>query len=651
MAKYKMTIDLNILNHLGINLYSNVPAVLSEVVANAWDADATEVKIFLQPSEEKIIIEDDGHGMNLLDLNNKYLNIGYAKRENGEEVTPKYGRLVMGRKGIGKLSLFSIAKKIDVYSSKDGELNGLRLDSDKIQKHIKARNNVYNPEEILVNGITKETFGTRIILTGTKKNIANTEHSLKKRLSRRFSVIGETNNFSVIINGTPIKVEDRNYFHKIQYLWYYGDESQKYETMASNVEKVEKRPNVLDGGFKVSGWLGLVKESTMLTDDNENLNKIVLLMRGKISKEDMIEEFREGGLYIKYLFGEITADFLDDSKKPDIATSSRQDIVEEDSRYESLKDFLQNELKHLQRKRKEFKNEEGEKEALKIEPIEEWYKSLRGDTKKKAKSLFGKINQITVDEEHKKQLFQHGILAFESFRYKDALSSLEGISINNLDDFLKIFKEFDEIEATLYYKITKERLDIIGKLKCKVLLENALEKVLQSFLSEHLWLLDPSWDRATENVIVEKQVSAEFDKIDADLTEEEKKGRFDIKYKKPSGKHVIIELKRSSVKTDVNTLLSQVERYKNTLDKFLRVRGEKNPIIEVICLVGKPLKGWDDTRKEERDRKQMDAADTRLITYQELIEGSYNSYKEYIDANQKAGKLMKLIHDIGESSI
>ncbi|MCY4561857.1 MAG: hypothetical protein OXC03_06075 [Flavobacteriaceae bacterium] len=248
-------------------------------------------------------------------------------------------------------------------------------------------------------------------------------------------------------------------------------------------------------------------------------------------------------------------------------------------------------------------------------------------------------------------MFQHGILAFESFRYKDALSSLEGISTDNLDDFLKIFKEFDEIEATLYYKITKDRLDIIGKLKCKVLLENALEKVLQSFLSEHLWLLDPSWDRATENVIVEKQVSAEFDKIDADLTEEEKKGRFDIKYKKPSGKHVIIELKRSSVKTDVNTLLSQVERYKNTLDKFLRVRGEKNPIIEVICLVGKPLKGWDDTRKEERDRKQMDAADTRLITYQELIEGSYNSYKEYIDANQKAGKLMKLIHDIGESSI
>ena len=36
--KYRMTVSLNVLNHLGIGLYSNIPAVLSELVANAWDA-------------------------------------------------------------------------------------------------------------------------------------------------------------------------------------------------------------------------------------------------------------------------------------------------------------------------------------------------------------------------------------------------------------------------------------------------------------------------------------------------------------------------------------------------------------------------------------------------------------------------------------
>ena len=77
--KYKMTISLNALNHLGINLYSNVPAVLSEVVANSWDADAHNVDITIQ--DDKIIITDDGYGMTVKDMNDKYLNVGYEKRE------------------------------------------------------------------------------------------------------------------------------------------------------------------------------------------------------------------------------------------------------------------------------------------------------------------------------------------------------------------------------------------------------------------------------------------------------------------------------------------------------------------------------------------------------------------------------------------
>jgi hypothetical protein len=40
-----MTLSPNVLNHLGINLYTNVPAVLAETVANAWDADAEHVWI------------------------------------------------------------------------------------------------------------------------------------------------------------------------------------------------------------------------------------------------------------------------------------------------------------------------------------------------------------------------------------------------------------------------------------------------------------------------------------------------------------------------------------------------------------------------------------------------------------------------------
>lgn len=69
--KFQMSINLQVLNHLGLNLYSNTSAVLSEVVANAWDADATEVNI--QIDGDTISITDNGIGMNLADINNKYL--------------------------------------------------------------------------------------------------------------------------------------------------------------------------------------------------------------------------------------------------------------------------------------------------------------------------------------------------------------------------------------------------------------------------------------------------------------------------------------------------------------------------------------------------------------------------------------------------
>src|SRR5581483_2194768 len=78
---FAMSISLNILEHLGIGLYSNMPAVLSEIVANAWDADATQVKITINSAAGVIEVTDDGIGMTKQDINNKYLMVGYAKRQ------------------------------------------------------------------------------------------------------------------------------------------------------------------------------------------------------------------------------------------------------------------------------------------------------------------------------------------------------------------------------------------------------------------------------------------------------------------------------------------------------------------------------------------------------------------------------------------
>ena len=95
---YCMQIDLNVLHHLGFNLYSNIAAVLSEAVANAWDADASRINIDIPSDRSTITISDDGVGMTKDDINIKYLTVGYNRREGGNDRTPQ-GRPVMGRKG------------------------------------------------------------------------------------------------------------------------------------------------------------------------------------------------------------------------------------------------------------------------------------------------------------------------------------------------------------------------------------------------------------------------------------------------------------------------------------------------------------------------------------------------------------------------
>ena len=224
--KFQMSINLQVLNHLGLNLYSNTSAVLSEVVANAWDADAKKVSISIDGNS--ITIADNGIGMDLSDINSKYLTVGYQKRsESG--LSPTLKRPVMGRKGIGKLSLFSIANIVKVYSRKNGEINGFEIDTNSLKEAIEA-NDTYYPKELPTMDVTFEENGTIIVLNDLKKKrtVSLATH-LRQRLARRFAIIGEKNDFKVFINEKEILVSDRNYLSKAQCVWMYLPEESTKE--------------------------------------------------------------------------------------------------------------------------------------------------------------------------------------------------------------------------------------------------------------------------------------------------------------------------------------------------------------------------------------------------------------------------------------
>ena len=661
--KYRMSLSLNVLNHLGINLYSNIPAVLSEIVANSWDADATAVNITIL--DDQIIIEDDGCGMDTNDINNKFLHVGHQKRELSNE-SPIYKRKYMGRKGIGKLSMFSIAKEVEVVSKKQindnyFEICALKMDIDKITEAINNEKNdpnsaaIYHPEELSVDKSEIRNTGTKIILRNLKKHTSSlTSEYIKKRVSRRFGVIGKEYNFSVFVNGDEVSVLDRDYFHKLSYIWCYGRESEHYSTLCNNIAYNDTRENIINVGdkqYRITGWIGTVESSGDLKDGDENLNKIVIVVRGKLGQEDILSDYLEGGLYTKYLIGEINADFFDEDSLDDMATSKRQEYKKDDERFVALKQFVYNELKHIQNKWTELRNESGEAKAKELLPvIDMWCKSLQGDDKVYAKKMFGKINQIVADDDKKKEILKYSVLAFEKLKYTKHLSAIDAIEAENFEVFKELFLGLDEIEATLYYQIVKERIEII-KVFQNITDENALEKVIQNHLFNHLWLLDPSWERVESTCYVESTVlnalNVEFD----GLTPEEKAGRLDLGYRQTAGKHIVIELKRADRIIGTAELVKQVKKYHDALNKVLSsIHGGKNYAFEMLFVVGKPIDNNDSIENREVISQMLSPLNTRVVYYQELIENAYKSYNEYLEANKKSQPLIDMFSQLDTSA-
>lgn len=529
-----MKMSLNVLNHLGLRLYSNIPTVLSEVVANSYDADATDVEITLDTENSKIIIEDNGHGMTLSDINDKFLYVGYSKRDNGENLSPKYKRPVMGRKGIGKLSLFSIANHIEIETARlnpdngDSQKNGFSMNRFDIEKEI-SQSEKYHPKNIEVNLLNRNE-GTRITLTDFKRSINYSSSWLRKRIARRFSVLGEEFNFNVKVDNEPVTISDREYLGKVQFLWEVGDVSDDFGQSYS-FEKIEQLNGKIPGtDFEISGWVGAVEYPSDLQQDGINNNKVSILCRGKMAQEDILESFTEGGIYVDYLIGEISADFLDTDDEEDIATSSRQKIHEDDPRYRELQKHIYSIMKKIQSVWTDYRNELNTKKAVEkaklVHPsLENWYDSLKTDTRKKyARELFGTIESFHFDKgeadiiKKKKDLYVQGIVAFEKLRLRDSLNELSKIKTADDLRLSKIFADLNDLEANLYYDIAAERVEVIKEFQ-KKLDANDKEKLLQKYLFDNLWIMNPSWERPTEgSEIMEKKVEAEFKKVVNELT-------------------------------------------------------------------------------------------------------------------------------------
>ena len=654
---YRITWGLDAIRHLSGSLYSNAAAVLTEIVANAWDADAERVDITINKEEGYIEFLDDGVGMSFKDINEKYLTVGYQRRNiegrrKDTDILTNKSRLVMGRKGLGKLALFYLARTVEVQTMKDGIARGFRMDIDDIENK-RGQGEEYNPKVLSDNEIKIKKEGTLIRLEKLQsKRIDLTAKAFRKRLSYRFSVI-EKGDFEVYLNNEPITKDKRIEFMNSQMVWKIGDFKGSIPNAEHKFPLPAGRLNHWNSDWNVKGWIATVfKPNDLKDEDAGNLNKIVVLARGRLFEENIFPKLNDNRFFARYLIGEINADFLDQDKMPDIATSGRQSVMEEDERYVQLKKFLEEQFSIIVENWDATRVKIGIEKAEKLFPaLKTWSSrfSSKPRVKESADRMIQKITFLPIKKTNDRILvYKHGIYAFERMLLRDSQQELVD-SIDKPEKILTLLSDRDSLEHAMYGEIIKSRLNAIRKFIDQID-QNEKEKLIQNHLFKNLWLLDPAWERIAESALTEKVLKRE---ITSDEKGKDDHGRIDIAYRTVSGKHVIVELKRPERTLNLSVLVDQGRKYYDLLKEILFKDGEKNPTIEINFILGKILSKQQENpgRVESSIRSMTDGSPgNRILYYNELIKRANDAYQEYFKKYKEIADLDSIIASLDKNS-
>ena len=122
MDTYQFTVDTKLFRELGELLVGRESIALAELIKNAYDADATEVRLYGEnlddPERGVIQISDDGIGMSDEEFRNGYLRIAGRIRSAGDRRSKRFKRRYTGEKGVGRLAAHKLATLLEIRSWK-----------------------------------------------------------------------------------------------------------------------------------------------------------------------------------------------------------------------------------------------------------------------------------------------------------------------------------------------------------------------------------------------------------------------------------------------------------------------------------------------------------------------------------------------------
>ena len=191
--------DDYIIRSLG-TIVSQADIALTELVANAWDAGATNVYISIPENNNQILyVEDDGVGMSEEEFKQHWMKLRYNRLKNqGRDVIFPDGvnnkRIAFGRNGVGRHGLFCFGNEYVVITQKDGK-----------KLTFKIKPNVQNEPFAVIERKEEisDGHGTRLEVVVTK-NLPKSNKMIEI-LSARFL---HDPQFRITVNHTTLDISD-----------------------------------------------------------------------------------------------------------------------------------------------------------------------------------------------------------------------------------------------------------------------------------------------------------------------------------------------------------------------------------------------------------------------------------------------------------
>ena len=249
MEKLHFKTNVQIKSIIGKDLINDDNIAILELVKNSFDADAKRVDISfcnLKSNDDKendtfsentsrLFIRDDGVGMDLTDITDKWLNIAYSEKKSR---TRQFNRMMAGAKGVGRFSCDRLGQFLRLYAKKNGKqcivlnIDWRKFEIDDKTKEIQSVD--INYELIDDNSLEQKGFlgfehGVILEIIKLRSNWVYPEGSswdtdklsdLKKYLEKLINPnqAFEKNDFGIYLNAEEFLVENSQKAHTDQFI-------------------------------------------------------------------------------------------------------------------------------------------------------------------------------------------------------------------------------------------------------------------------------------------------------------------------------------------------------------------------------------------------------------------------------------------------